>query len=1061
MFCNRCGEISTTRNCIKCGGRAAESTTSAAAIVEERKDPWTSVYLQRRLNSATTAPNASPSRPLSTAYLPSTTFGVDHNNTRPNDAGLQKQGARPLTGSPKMRYGGAQAADAGLSIWAPDNDLPRPRPVRDATGPRPASMYATGAVLEAPVQSAIERTVAKKPSRHQLFGESPGHSPTAAGDRQLRSKWSQYFTSSADSQPEPATGRARSESFNAPTGGDRRMLGIARPGQAPLSSSDPVSKARANTTAAYGSPVANRAPMTYGSPIANRSPHLRSTASDVRPFSSGASYTGVSGVTGVRKVSPAFDSHSRPLGRAQQPPTREGALSVRTESPLLSVAAQDVNRSRSATLPETRVCTTCAKQLRAEEQRQFASKPGIVYCADCYHSSYSRGHCAGCNKIVLTHGRPWVQHGDRVWHKLCIKCRSCNKLLITPLIDLAGQPTCEPCFVRAHPGERPRFMPKDDAPAHPLSSSSQLRRPRHASSASDVPPRSLFADPPSSRNTPACRNGTSGAMLAASIPTPALTEDGRSPSRDHSGTPDSAVGFMAGKMGAMSINTSVAPDIDLVRIMSPVEVAEKEGLPPPSRVVDPDLGAISRSESQVSESRPTRIEAPVPAMRPPLSPSLKNPNSPTARTSSPRSVSFRFDEESIAADVAEPRSVTLEPPPAPATRTLADYVRSKPPAPAKPHTRMPSVAETIKKFSSAPDAVQPSRAAAAATLDRTQLPGLDDLLRTHQREPPKEPTIPTIDRHSKVLKSRPRNQKRRRPSQTPAAINEGTHSSLPMEEEQPNPEADQFAPNQCARCADAIDDTWFRLSDGRQVHVECFTCQGCRALIDDGVYVVEDGVEFHPQCVPPAPPIVSVSPVPSSRSSVAAKPRGPRAPRREEPCDRCRVPLSGPRFQLTNGKQYHPNCFVCAGCDQRFDEGSYVCFENQEFHHDCVPAFATAAAKNGSSSSDPAAASAAGASSHQRASDPEHLVCGQCERLIEGVFLRHNDAVFHPNCFCCIDCQRAITPGMPFGEIDSRPCCEACLEQRVAAQQQQQQQQNGWSGSNSRPYYPAAKTGGY
>ncbi|KAJ1768625.1 hypothetical protein IW138_003383 [Coemansia sp. RSA 986] len=1050
---------------------------------------------------------------METAYLPSTTFGADH--TRLSDAGPSKPGTRPLTGSPKMRYGGGGtaaaamagvgASDTGLSIWAPENSraindlpLPRPRPVRDATGIRPASMYATGAVLEAPVQSAIERTVAKKPSRHQLFGGSPGQSPTVTGggDRQLRSKWSQYFTSSASPQAGPAAGRARSESFNAPattpphsvaTNG-RGMLGVARPGYpqatgggggaaaagAQPSNGESVVKIRANTATTYVSPASS---------------HLRSTPHDARPFTSNSSGGGDSGAHArVRKLSSAFDGR-RQLGRVQQPATREGAVSARTSSPLMSAAAQDMHRSRSATLPETRVCTTCAKQLRAEEQRQFASKPGIVYCADCYHSSYSRGHCAGCSKIVLTHGRPWVQHGDRVWHKLCIKCRSCNKLLITPLIDLAGLPTCEPCFVRTHPGERPRFMPKDEPPAHPLSSASHLRRPRHVSSASDAAssPLSIYADYPG--HTPSSRTShrshTNGAMLAASIPTPALTEDGRSPSRDVGGTPDSAVALMSNKLGALSINTGLAPDVDLVRIMSPVEVAEKEGLPPPRPIVDPDLGAISRSESQVSDVRP-RHEAPVAAARPPLSPSLKNPNSPTARTASPRSVSFRIDEPPISesrisednvddnVDVTEQRSVTLAPAPAPVTRTLADYVRSKATTPAKSHTRMPSVAETIKKFSTSTTAARDpnttSTAAAAATLDKSQLPGLDDLLRTHQREPPTEPTIPTIDKHSKVLKSRPRNQKRRRPSQTPAAIQEGVAdaSSIrsngscqqPLADNGVSEDMDQFTPNQCARCTDAIDDTWFRLSDGRQVHVECFTCQGCQALIDDGVYVVEDNIEYHPQCVPPAPPIVSVSPVPSSHSSVAMKPRGPRAPRREEACDRCRAPLSGPRFQLTNGKQYHPECFACAGCSQRFDEGSYVCFEGQEFHHQCVEKYAAASSSNAGNNNDGHNAAAAA----NPGSDSEHLVCGQCSRLIEGVFLRHNDAVFHPDCFCCIDCQRAITPGMPFGEIDSRPCCEACLEQRVAAtatasQQQQQQQQNGWS--NSRPYYPATKTGGY
>ncbi|KAJ2438880.1 LIM and senescent cell antigen-like-containing domain protein 2, partial [Coemansia sp. RSA 2424] len=224
-------------------------------------------------------------------------------------------------------------------------------------------------------------------------------------------------------------------------------------------------------------------------------------------------------------------------------------------------------------------------------------------------------------------------------------------------------------------------------------------------------------------------------------------------------------------------------------------------------------------------------------------------------------------------------------------------------------------------------------------------------------------------------------------------------------------------------------DTWFRLSDGRQVHVECFSCQGCGALIDDGVYVLDAGVEFHPQCVPPAPPpvVVSVSPVPSEHSSSQGRVRGPRAPRRDECCDRCAAVLTGPRFQLTNGKQYHPQCFACAGCGQRFDEGSYVCFEGHEYHHHCVDT-----RHNNSSSNQPPRQQQ---QQQQEEDEEDALVCAQCRKSIEGVFLRHNDAVFHPPCFCCNDCRRPITPGMPFGEIDARPCCESCLERRASSAQ--------------------------
>ncbi|KAJ1806616.1 LIM and senescent cell antigen-like-containing domain protein 2, partial [Coemansia sp. RSA 2599] len=351
------------------------------------------------------------------------------------------------------------------------------------------------------------------------------------------------------------------------------------------------------------------------------------------------------------------------------------------------------------------------------------------------------------------------------------------------------------------------------------------------------------------------------------------------------------------------------------------------------------------------------------------------------------------------------------------TKSLADYVLSKA-STARSKVRLPSVADAIKKFSGnalsggAPSAKNMAKgsggsSSARETVDKSQIPGIQDLIRTHQRKPPTEPTIPALDKHSRILKSRPRNNNRRRPSQSPAVIQQevGAMQQEQVDEEYARDQQQQrsegeeqqpeqpLAPNQCARCKNNIEDTWFRLSDGRQVHVECFTCQGCDKLIDDGVYVLENGIEFHPACVPPSPPVVSVSPVPSTTSS-SNRVRGPRDIRREESCDRCHAVLSGPRFQLTNGKQYHPECFACAGCGQRFDEGSYVCFEGQEYHHQCVEKFANSQALS--------------------ASEPDVLVCFECDQPIEGVFLRHNDAAFHPNCFCCCDCQRAITPGMPF-----------------------------------------------
>ncbi|KAJ2743036.1 hypothetical protein GGI20_004050 [Coemansia sp. BCRC 34301] len=792
MYCRRCGEIVVNgeATCKKCGGRAVESTTGAGAMNtthNERKDPWTSKYVQRRLNPANinkgVAAVAAP-RPTSTVFTSS--FDSGH-------------GSSDLLEYPR---GGSDAADV--------LGLLRPRGIiRDAAS-RPASMHAAQPSLGgSPVMAAAQKSVSG--------------SPVAV--RGLKSKWSQYFTSTATS-PETEKGgssggpRVRSESLSAPVVASNHVL---------------------------------------------RPTHSSNLSAD----------------------------HRQPLPPPPPPPPRMAAGSAAAMrgtvgSPMIG-SALAVERSRSATLPDhggSRACTTCGIELRAEEQRQFATQPGLVYCTRCYHSSYSRGSCAGCAKVVLTHGRPWAQYGDRVWHKLCIRCRSCNRLLAAPLVGADGEPSCEPCFALA------------------------------------------TADKPTEPPVPSAIGGSTV------CPRPA------------------------------SPVSSVSDSLGALRIMSPVEVAAHQGLPPPPAIVDPD------SPAAPAEAPPSTVSA------------------PASRTASPRSVSFRTEPDEI--KVNEPDT---------APKSLADYVLSKastassPRAKLGPMVSVSSVADTVKRLAAAgsqKSTARPSPPAAAAAA-AAPLPDLRDLIRTHQRQAPTDPTVPALDRHSHILKSRPRNTNRRHQST----------AASPEQEESP-----VVVPNTCARCERAIEDTWFRLSDGRQVHVECFSCQTCGALIDDGVYVLDNGVEFHPQCVPPAPPPrVTVDPEPLGRI------RGPRAPRREEACDRCHQPLAGPRFQLTNGKQYHPQCFACAGCHQRFDEGSYVCFEGNEYHHHCVDQVAQPAPTNNR--------------------QPDLLPCAQCHAPIEGVFLRHNDAVFHPPCFCCTDCRRPITPGMAFGEVDARPCCEECLSRRA------------------------------
>ncbi|KAJ2708422.1 hypothetical protein H4R19_004751, partial [Coemansia spiralis] len=597
-------------------------------------------------------------------------------------------------------------------------------------------------------------------------------------------------------------------------------------------------------------------------------------------------------------------------------------------------------------------------------------------------------------------------------------------------------PVCEPCFTARNPGATPRPLPSD-ADEPPVASPPQpVPRPRLGLSAGASAKPSMRLSSSSDAGTRAVLSSSlarhAADSAAASIPTPAPTECSRAPSGDPCISPAAAADFLAAQP----------------RIMSPVEVAEKEGLPLPRHIIDPDMAAdFDRRGSLQPALRPYSRPRPPPLDTAPLSPSLKNPYTPTTRTASPRSVSFRIDELPLTQSRATDRTATrdrdtptAENEPAAATNevngvasgkggptapaaapSLADYVLSKASGGSMRPSKLLSVADTIKKFSVGPFAREAKPR--APSIDRKQqLPELQDLIRTHHREPPTEPTVPALNKHNNALKSRPRNSNRRLPQQQqqqpPAPV-----AAVAVRDDGDAPEQ-SLAPNQCARCTHLIEETWLRLSDGRQVHEECFTCQQCDGLIADGVYVVEGNQEFHPQCAPPSPPVVSVSPVPSQLSR-ATKPKGPR---HEERCSRCNETLAGPRFQLTNGKQYHQECFACAGCNRHFEEGSYVCFEGQEYHHECAEQVVN---------------------SRRDDADEAHLVCGECSQTIEGMFLRHNGLFFHPACFCCVDCRRAITPGMPFGEIGARPCCESCLEARAAQQQQQQQHRHhGWAGAN-------------
>ncbi|KAJ9062246.1 Transforming growth factor beta-1-induced transcript 1 protein [Entomophthora muscae] len=192
----------------------------------------------------------------------------------------------------------------------------------------------------------------------------------------------------------------------------------------------------------------------------------------------------------------------------------------------------------------------------------------------------------------------------------------------------------------------------------------------------------------------------------------------------------------------------------------------------------------------------------------------------------------------------------------------------------------------------------------------------------------------------------------------------------------------------CSKCRLGISDTWFKLPDGRVLHKECFQCYQCQKVIEDGKYSVYDDHEYHTDCLLQLPT--------SPMSDASLDP--------EDFCDRCNLVINGPCFTLTNGRQYHPNCFICAGCKKRFEQGTYVSQGDKEYHRECVP-------------------------------KRELIKCGKCTEPIRGVFVTNNNMNFHSECFRCTGCNKVITPSTPFGEVAQQPYCEPCLVQHRTARQ--------------------------
>ncbi|OMJ17234.1 hypothetical protein AYI69_g7502, partial [Smittium culicis] len=146
-------------------------------------------------------------------------------------------------------------------------------------------------------------------------------------------------------------------------------------------------------------------------------------------------------------------------------------------------------------------------------------------------------------------------------------------------------------------------------------------------------------------------------------------------------------------------------------------------------------------------------------------------------------------------------------------------------------------------------------------------------------------------------------------------------------------------------------------------------------------------------------------------------------------CHRCNLLVDEAVLYISDNNYYHPACFTCFGCSERFEQGSYVLYEGNTYHRHCAPLII---ANNRSDESIYSDSSSEYSDSIQDTSNAYvAFTCPTCSLAINGEYINHNDTPYHKTCFICCDCKKSITADVSFGELEGCiPCCEDCLNLR-------------------------------